>query len=183
MAMADTKVWTLEELHSLPDDGNKYELLHGELFVTPAPSFDHETIIARLNALLVPFVMAHGLGFVYSGNSVITRGGSELLPDLLVRQAASPGTDWTSAPIPILVVEVLSPSTRRRDREYKGPYYLDEVGVPEYWIVDGDERTITVKHRGPSPFTTHESLTWSPPGVNATLEFRLVDVFGAESQG
>lgn len=39
MAMAETKVWTLEELHSLPEDGNKYELLHGELFVTPPPTF------------------------------------------------------------------------------------------------------------------------------------------------
>jgi Uma2 family endonuclease len=60
MPMVQAKVWTLEELHSLPDDGNKYELLHGELFVTPAPTFDHETTIARLHAVLLPFVMAHG---------------------------------------------------------------------------------------------------------------------------
>ena len=43
-----TKRWTLEELHSLPDDGNKYELVRGELFVTPPPTVDHETILARL---------------------------------------------------------------------------------------------------------------------------------------
>jgi Uma2 family endonuclease len=86
--MVQAKVWTLEELHSLPDDGNKYELLHGELFVTPVPTLDHETIIARLTALLVPFVMANGLGYVYSGTSVITTGANELLPDLLVRQPA-----------------------------------------------------------------------------------------------
>ena len=180
MAMPQVKVWTLEELHSLPDDGNKYELLHGELFVTPAPTFGHETIIARLTALLVPFVMAHGLGYVYSGNSVITQGESELLPDLLVRQPAPPKTDWKSAPIPILVVEVLSPSTRRRDREYKRPFYLDEVGVPEYWILDGDERSIMVMQPGESPFTTHDRLTWSPRAVEATLEINLVDVFGPQ---
>ena len=51
---ATTKVWTLEELHSLPDDGNKYELIRGELFVTPAPTNDHETISARLTRLLDP---------------------------------------------------------------------------------------------------------------------------------
>ena len=177
MAMPQAKVWTLEELHSLPDDGNKYELLHGELFVTPAPTFGHETIIARLTALLVPFVMAHNLGYVYSGKSVITKGESELLPDLLVRQPAN--TDWKSAPVPILVAEVLSRSTRKRDREYKGPYYIDDVGVPEYWIVDGQERSITVVHRGVSPVTTHDRLTWSPREIDASLEIDLVDVFGA----
>lgn len=182
MHMVQAKVWTLEDLHSLPDDGNKYELLHGELFVTPAPTLDHEMIIARLNALLVPFVMAHGLGYVFIGNSVITQGESELLPDLLVRQPAAPKTGWKSAPIPILVVEVLSPSTRRRDREYKGPFYVDEVGVPEYWIVDGDQRSITVVRRGASPFTTTDQLIWAPEETEATLEINLVDVFGPDTQ-
>jgi Uma2 family endonuclease len=180
--MVQAKVWTLEELHSLPDDGNKYELLHGELFVTPVPTLDHETIIARLTALLVPFVMANGLGYVYSGTSVITTGANELLPDLLVRQPAPPKTDWKSAPIPSLVVEVLSPSTKRRDREYKGPYYIDEVGVPEYWIVDGDHRSITVVQRGAPPVvTTTDRLTWAPKEADTTLEIHLVDVFGPET--
>ena len=178
MAMAETKVWTLEELHSLPDDGNKYELLHGELFVTPAPTFDHETIIARLNALLVPFVMGHDLGYVYIGNSVIRRGDSEVLPDLLVRQPAEPKTAWESAPVPILVVEVLSPSTRRRDHEYKRPFYVDEVRVPDYWIVDGDRRSIRVIQPGAPPIVTVDRLTWSPPGVGTSLNINLDDVFG-----
>ena len=78
----------------------------------------------------------------------------------------------------ILVVEVASPSTRKRDREYKRPYYIDEVGVPEYWIVDGQERSITVVHPGKSPATTYDRLTWSPPGIEAKLEIDLDDVFG-----
>lgn len=180
MHMVQAKVWTLEELHSLPDDGNKYELLHGELFVTPAPTLDHETIIARLHAVLLPFVMENGLGYVYSGTSVITQGANELLPDLLVRQPAPPKTDWKSAPIPSLVAEVVSPSTKRRDREYKGPFYVDEVGVPEYWIVDGDRRSITVIRRGATPGTANDRLTWAPPETDATLEFQLIDVFGPE---
>lgn len=179
MAMAQTKVWTLEDLHSLPDDGNTYELLHGELFVTPAPTFDHETIIARLNALLVPFVMKHGLGYVYIGNSVINKNESELLPDLLIRKPAPPKTEWKSAPVPILVVEVLSPSTRRRDREYKPPFYLDEVGVPEYWIVDGDAREISVLRAGAETRVSRDRLIWSPPGVEAKLDIDLVEVFGS----
>src|SRR3954464_1486124 len=66
------KRWTLEELHSLPDDGNKYELIHGELFVTPAPSDGHETISARLTRMLDPYVEAQGLGFVYRPRAVFS---------------------------------------------------------------------------------------------------------------
>ena len=183
MPMAETKVWTLEELHSLPDDSNKYELLHGELFVTPAPTLDHETIIARLTALLVPFVMAHGLGYVFSGNPVIRQAGSEVIPDLLVRQPSAPKTEWESAPVPILVVEVLSPITRKRDHEYKRPFYVDEVGVPQYWIVDGDRRSITVMQPGTPHRVALDRLTWSPPGVEASLDIHFDDVFGPSSPG
>src|SRR5437879_10945231 len=81
-----TKRWTLEELHSLPDDGNKYELVRGDLFVTPPPSEEHETILARLHALLIPYVAANALGMVYSPRSVVRFDGSEVEPDLMVRQ-------------------------------------------------------------------------------------------------
>jgi Uma2 family endonuclease len=63
MAVATVvKKWTLEEVHRLPDDGNKYELVRGELFVTPPPGERHETILAQLTAILVPYVHEHGLG-------------------------------------------------------------------------------------------------------------------------
>lgn len=52
---AVAKVWTLEELHSLPDDGNTYELIHGELFVTPAPMPSHEVVLTRLMNILFPY--------------------------------------------------------------------------------------------------------------------------------
>ena len=66
MAMSmPAKAWTLEEVHRLPDDGNKYELIRGELFVTPPPSVDHEEVLARLSAILTAYVERHGLGRVY----------------------------------------------------------------------------------------------------------------------
>lgn len=180
MVMVQTKVWTLEELHSMPDDGNRYELLHGELFVTPAPSFDHEKVIARLHMLLAPFVMEHGLGYVFSGNPVVHHDGSELIPDLMVRQPGARGTKWADAPVPILVIENLSPTTRRRDREFKKPFYQTEVRIPEYWIVDEPNRSITVVRADGTELTTRDRLIWNPPGVSASLEIALVDVFGAE---
>src|SRR6476469_5110153 len=106
-----TKRWTLEEVHSLPDDGNKYELVRGELFVTPPPSEDHETILARLNAILTPFVTANRLGMVYRPRAVVRFDGSEVEPDLMVRAERRVRIkDWDDAPAPILVVEVLSGS-------------------------------------------------------------------------
>jgi hypothetical protein len=81
-----TKVWMLEEVHSLPVGGNTYELVRGELFVTPPPAVDHEEIDARLNRILLPFVAANGLGYVYHPHGVIQFQGSQVEPDLMVRQ-------------------------------------------------------------------------------------------------
>ena len=118
MPAQQTKRWTLAELHRLPeDDGNKYEVVRGELFVTPPPTVDHETIAARLARVLDPYVERHGLGLVYRPKAIVrVRPHSEVEPDLMVRQPpVRRGTSWDSAPTPILVVEILSDSTRRRD--------------------------------------------------------------------
>lgn len=175
---ATTKQWTLEELHSLPDDGNKYELIRGELFVTPAPTDHHETISARLTRLLDPYVAAHGLGFVYRPRAVLRREGSEVEPDLMVRQP-QPGrrASWDEAPLPLLVVEILSDSTRRRDREQKREFYLD-VGVLEYWIVDPEQRTIVSIAAGREDLVAADRITWSPPGAALPLTIDVADVFG-----
>ena len=84
----ETKRWTLEELHGLPeDDGNSYELAYGELWVTPAPTDRHETILARLARILDPYVEAQGLSLVYRARAVIRVGRDvEVEPDLMVRQ-------------------------------------------------------------------------------------------------
>jgi Uma2 family endonuclease len=178
MQMAQPRVWTLDDLDRLPDDGNKYEVLHGDLFVTPPPEPDHETAIARLNRLLVPFVERHGLGLVFSGHPVIRTSDSHVEPDLIVRQPPAPKSRWEAAPVPILIVEALSPSTRRRDSGPKRDFYVDEVRVPDYWIVDADERSITLFRPGAPDLVVRGRFEWSPPGVGATLEVNLDDVFG-----
>lgn len=174
------KRWTLEELHSLPDDGNKYELIHGELFVTPAPTVSHETILARLTRILDPYVAANGLGFVYRPRAVITTGkDTEVEPDLMVRHATedTSAAGWASPPMPILVVEVASDSTRRRDRVHKRGIYA-ELGIPEYWMVDGEDRTVRVVRLGHDDVVARDSISWHPTGVDAPLAIALVDVFG-----
>ena len=177
MAMPNAvKRWTLQELHSLPDDGNKYELVRGELLVTPPPTYDHETIGARLTQILVPYVAAHCLGLVYHPRAVLRFEGSEVEPDLMVRPVA-PGADWDGAPLPILIVEILSPSTRRRDREQKRELYVD-AGVAEYWMVDPETRSITVVAPGRGDVVEADALVWLPSGASVPLTIELVEVFG-----
>jgi Uma2 family endonuclease len=179
VAMA-VKKWTLEELHRLPDDGNKYELVRGELFVTPPPGEEHETVLAKLSALLTPYVQENGLGLVYHPRAVMRYDKSEVEPDLMVRQPhpnrKRRDTDWDSAPIPILVVEVLSAYTRRREFNQKKELYLD-ASVAEYWIVDSESRTITIVKPGESMRVEATQLTWSPAGADQPLTFGIATIF------
>jgi Uma2 family endonuclease len=178
MANRVQKIWTREELHSLPDDGNKYELIHGELFVTPTPTVSHETVLARLTRILDPYVVRNDLGFVFHRGAIITGDDSEVGPDLMVRQPPEdPSAGWASPPMPILVVEVASDSTRRRDRMHKRNIYA-EAGIPEYWMVDGRDRTVRIARLGHADVMATESLSWHPVGGNAPLAIALVDVFG-----
>ena len=174
-----TKKWTLEELHSLPEDGNKYELVRGELFVTPPPDPEHETIAARLTRLIDPYVEANGLGFVYRPKAVVRYDGSEVEPDLMVSQripSAGGDTAWDRAPKPILIVEIHSGSTRRRDKLQKRSLYMD-AGIAEYWMIDPERRTITSVRRDVADVVATGEVTWSPPGVTEALTFEVARVF------
>lgn len=174
MHMATESIqWTLAELHRLPDDGNKYELVRGELFVTPAPTPLHENVLARLTEILFPYVKRHALGSIYHPRSVLRFGGSEVEPDLMVRQPWPTASGrWEDAPVPILVVEVLSDSTRRRDLRQKRDFYLD-AGVAEYWVLDPEARTAHVVRRGMPDLAPSEQLEWLPAGVSEAL---MIDV-------
>lgn len=180
-----SKRWTLEEVHSLPDDGNKYELIHGELFVTPPPTDEHETIAARLSRILDPYVAANRLGYVYHPRAVFRikhgrKNVSEVEPDLMVRQPdRNIGTKWEKAPKPSLIVEVASPSTRRRDREHKRDFYL-ESAIPEYWAIDGDSRSVTVYRPGRPVQIETDTLVWAPAGAPKPLRIHIASLFDDE---
>ena len=171
------KRWTLDEVHRLPDDGNKYELVRGELFVTPPPNDDHETILARLSRILDRYIEENDLGLIYRPRSVVRFKGSEVEPDLMVRRPA-PGIKnaWQRAPRPILIVEVFSPTTRRRDRDQKKKLYL-EIGIDAYWMVDPEQRVVTIVRRGHPDRSVSDLLTWSPAGTSAPLEITLDELF------
>ena len=176
MAVSATHAWTLRDLERMPDDGNKYEVVRGELFVTPAPSRAHQLVIARLSRILDRYVDEQGLGVVHQARAIVRRRGSESEPDLFVDSGDA--TNWNDAPTPLLVVEVHSRTTRRRDLNQKRAYYLDDVGVPEYWMVDRESRTVRVARARQADEIVAGVLTWRPEGAARPLEFDVARLFG-----
>lgn len=172
------KKWSLEELHRLPDDGNKYEVVGGELLVTPPPSNAHQSIIAALLEVLVPYVASQRLGEVHTARSVVRTRDSEAEPDLFVRARASGvRNDWENAPAPILVVEVVSPFTRRREHRQKRALYIDTLKVPDYWIVDPESRTLRQVRPGCADVVVDGEVRWHPRGADEPLAFHVESLF------
>ena len=185
MAMSNRiERWTLADLHRLPEDGNRYELVRGDLFVTPPPSVAHQEIVDVLASLLHPYVMHHALGRLRFPRSVVRLGtDSEVEPDLMVR----PITDrlpasWDAAPLPILVVEVTSATTRRRDRVEKRELYL-RAGIPDYWIVDRERRSIRVVRPGADDVETSTALEWRPSRAPDAFRLDVAGLFRAALNG
>jgi Uma2 family endonuclease len=167
--------WTRADLERLPDDGKKYEVIRGELFVTPPPAADHESIVEALARRIAPYVWAHEIGQVRFPRSVFVFETSEAEPDMMV---LPPGrvTSWEGMPTPLLVIEVSSDSTARRDRVAKRSYYMD-AGVSEYWIVDGAQRVVTVIKPGDADQVVSSELQWKPAGVTEALRIELSALF------
>jgi Uma2 family endonuclease len=139
--------WTYAEFARLPDDGNRYEVIAGELYVTPAPGSQHQRVVYRLAAAFENFCGEHGVGVTYGAPyDVILSGGEYVQPDLIfVRRERVDDVikEHGAVQAPDLVVEVLSESTERRDRGIKRELY-GAYGVPEYWIIDTGVRHVEV---------------------------------------
>jgi Uma2 family endonuclease len=133
--------FTADDLDSLPDDGNRYELLDGELLVTPSPTVRHQAVQLEL-ALLLRTALPAGLRLLTAPMDVRFGPKRQVQPDLLVvRDEGLDGMRVES--VPLLVVEILSRGTRSRDQVVKRRVYEQE-GVASYWIVDPKKPSLTV---------------------------------------
>src|SRR5262249_44930455 len=133
--------WTVDDLESLPDDGLRYELIDGMLFVTPAPTFSHQVAVIGL-VLALDSACPADLQVVASPIASQPNGRRSLQPDVaVVRLSDAPEKNLVVAPL--LVVEVLSPSTRRYDTMLKRSLY-EESGVASYWLFDPNVPTLLV---------------------------------------
>lgn len=137
---------TYDDHASMPDDGQRYELVEGELRLTPAPSFGYQRRSGKLHLQLGNHVEQGRLGIVlYAPLDVILSPHNTLRPDLVyldnsrLHLASQRGIEGP----PTLVIEILSPSTREYDLTEKRELYA-RYGVPYYWVVDEDARCIDV---------------------------------------
>jgi Uma2 family endonuclease len=177
------RTWTYEEFAQLPNDGNRYEVIAGELVVSPSPSMPHQELVFRLAIQLRLFADEHQLGRVVLGPADVLFGpGDYLEPDLLFVRRDRHGiiSERGIEEAPDLVIEVLSPSTSFRDRGIKLQRYA-HFGVPEYWILDPRKQQVEV-HRPAEDATnvvvlTAGMLEWRPVADGPALQIDVAALF------
>jgi Uma2 family endonuclease len=174
--------WTYDEFARLPDDGNRYEVIAGELYVTPPPETSHQVVSARFSTEMRFFATKeHKLGEVlYAPVAILFGEGDYLEPDIVFlrnehdRFRTRRGIEGP----PDLIVEILSPGTARQDRGIKRERYA-QFGVPEYWIIDPDRQRVEVyrlqenaSHRA----LVSDWLRWQPVEGGPVLELDVAEL-------
>lgn len=150
--MTSTFRWTSTDLDALPDDGKRYEIIDGELFVSKQPHFYHQLVCGNIYALLKNWSDQTQLGRPIFAPGLIFADDNDVVPDVAwlsqERLGTALGTDGKLHSAPDLTIEVLSPGTtnKRRDREAKLKLY-SRRGVLEYWIVDWLTRSVEIYRR------------------------------------
>lgn len=147
--------WTYEDYARLPDSEWRYEVIRGELHMSPAPTVNHQQVSIGLAVALHVFVKNHNLGRVLEApiDVILPDLATPVQPDIIfihvdnleiIKSANIEG-------VPDLIVEISSPGTARYDRHTKYRLYA-EAGVKEYWIVDPDECAVDVYARRGNAF-------------------------------
>jgi Uma2 family endonuclease len=173
-------IWTAAMLADLPDDGNRYEVVDGELLVTPAPALRHQAMVGALFRRIAVWLEAHPVGVVLTSPADIILDPRTLVqPDLFVlpfvdgRRPRS----WAEATTLLLAAEVVSPSSARADRQVKRLRY-QRARTEEYWVVDLDARLVERWRPGDEraePLAGR--LTWEPAATDVTLVIDLPELF------
>ncbi|TYL45002.1 Uma2 family endonuclease [Nocardioides sp. BGMRC 2183] len=131
---------TRADFDALPDDGNRYELLEGEIVVAPSPGLDHQRLAGELYVTLREACPPEWM-VLFAPFDVALAESTVVEPDLLVTERDRPTQRALEGP-PLLAVEILSPSSRGRDQVRKKRLY-EKAGVPSYWIVDPEVPSLT----------------------------------------
>lgn len=179
---ATTHDWTVEMLDALPDDGQRYEIIDGELFVTPAPGEPHQDVVRLLIVRLSQYFDASDVGAVMVSPADVwrdERSRNRVQPDVFVVRRI----DGKRPTYPyhlrnlLLAVEVVSPDNPLVDVHTKRELYLRE-GVAEYWVIDPEVRNLT-RWRGrdePGEVSSVE-LRWKQDGMTTEFVLNLPEFF------
>ena len=181
MAVSRVKL-TYQDYLELPDDGKQYQIIEGDLVVTPAPGRNHQGTSGNLNDILRHHILGNDLGEIYYAPfDVILDDSNIVQPDLLYvdKGRARMLTERGMQGPPTLAVEILSPSSNRIDRVRK-LHVNARFGVPFYWIVDPETRYIEAYELAGESYELTGYLQGTQSGMLPPfpeLEIRLVDVW------
>ena len=178
---------TYDDFVLFPDDGKRHELIDGEHYVTPSPILKHQKVLANLHFLIEAWLRAHRIGEVFFAPVDVVLSDADVVePDLLYlsnERKAQIATDTNLHGPPELIVEIGSPSTRRRDETVKRALY-ERAGVAEYWFVDPERDAVRVYRRVGERFGRPIELRTDAGDVLSTpllpgLELPLTEIFRA----
>ena len=171
--------WTYADYLELPDDGNLYEVIEGELFMTPAPGTKHQLVSGELEFALQTFVKSQSLGVVLNApcDVLLEPGGTPVEPDIffISRSRLNIITSQNIQGPPDLIVEIISPSNPEHDRDRKFKLY-QESRVAEYWIVDPEVQTIEVFLLQQEAYILHGRFGAGQAATSSVLKGFRVDV-------
>ena len=162
---------TYDDFVLFPDDGKRHELIDGEHYVTPSPTLKHQKVLGNLHLLIGMWLEEHPIGQIYVAPFDVVFSMFDVVePDLLYmsnERAAEVLTDANVQGAPELVIEIGSPSTRKRDETIKRRLY-ERAGVSEYWVVDPELDVVRVYRSGAEGFERPVELSTEANDVLST---------------
>jgi Uma2 family endonuclease len=174
--------WTVDMLDALPDDGQRYEIIDGVLFVTPSPSDLHQYIVGELFTRLMIYFRHSGVGHPVTSPSDVRRPDrkrNRVQPDIFVVRVTNgrrPAYPFDLADL-LLAIEVESPSNPRYDYQTKRELYLN-ANISEYWVVSPAARTIARwRPADEAGEIISTRLTWQPDGMPSPFILDLPEFF------
>ena len=176
-------VLTYDDYCELPNDRSRYEILDGELSVTPAPRTKHQSSSGRLYRILANHIVASRLGDIYAApTDVILAPTTVVQPDLIfiANDRRSIVTERAVEGAPTLVIEILSPTTERADRQTKAQLYA-KYEVPHYWLLDPDQQTLEAYELLGDPYklvVKVQNAEVFTPALFPGLSIQLADLWG-----
>jgi Uma2 family endonuclease len=180
MPAVEGRRWTAAEVRALPDEpGKRFEVVDGELLVSPGPSFAHQRVTLEFQVLLRAYFEKWRVADVLGGPAEIEADPNTLIqPDVFVLPLVNGRRprDWADVERALLIIEVLSPSTARYDRVKKRRRY-QRLGA-EYWIVDPGARLVERWTPGDErPEMLDDRVSWHPEGVGEPITIDLLTLF------
>ena len=186
MPAVERRRWTAAEVRALPEQpGKRFEVVDGDLLVSPGPSFAHQRIVLEFQLLLAPYLRTPPVADLLGGPAEIEADAHTLVqPDVFVlpRPGGRNPREWSDVGRALLIIEVLSPTTARHDRVTKRRRY-QALGA-EYWIVDPESRLVERwMPNDERPQVLDAEITWTAEGAARPIVIDLQALFARALDG